>query len=200
MGLNSLFYLVVAVIFGLISCQSQSGTMYSGHNSQDIHSDTSVHALGSPKDSIDSNLPLDKFAKPITVDELLMRFHEQSDTVMIYNFWATWCKPCIEEMPHFEALGQKFADKKLKVVFVSLDFIKDLEKRVNPFLSRKGINSEVLILDGGNDPNKWIDRIEPQWSGAIPATIILRTSDNYRGFFEREFTYEELEALISPLL
>ena len=94
------------------------------------------------------------------------------DKIYVINFWATWCAPCIKELPYFDELQTKYPDK-YEVVMVSLDFKKQYESRVIPFVEKKNYNSKVVMMA---DPkaNDWIDRVDPSWSGAIPATYIYR--------------------------
>jgi thiol-disulfide isomerase/thioredoxin len=122
---------------------------------------------------------------------------KQNDTTYVINFWATWCKPCVAELPVFEALNSKFQGQKVKVLLVSLDFIKNYHTRLLPFINDKKMHAEVVLL---NDPrsNQWIDRVSPQWSGAIPATLIYR--NNQRMFYERSFTDAELEAEVKKFI
>jgi thiol-disulfide isomerase/thioredoxin len=61
----------------------------------------------------------------------------KSDTTYVINFWATWCKPCVEEIPHFEKLYATYKNQKVKVIMVSCDFKKQLETRVIPFVQNK---------------------------------------------------------------
>ncbi len=119
--------------------------------------------------------------------------NRQTDTVYIINFWATWCKPCIEELPFFEQINEKYKDQKVKVILVSLDFAKNYETMLIPFVKRKGIKSEVVLL---NDPssNEWIDKVSTSWSGAIPATLIY--SKNSRDFYEQSFNYNQLDSIV----
>lgn len=106
---------------------------------------------------------------------------------LIINFWATWCAPCIKELPHFESLSKDFSDEKLKVLLVSLDMEK--EKAVK-FSQKKQLRSEVAFLDEV-DFNAWIDKISPDWSGAIPATLMISPSGE-KYFHEGELSKEEL--------
>ncbi len=126
-----------------------------------------------------------------TVDyEGLETYLENSNaSVHVVNFWATWCKPCVKELPHFEELGAMYKEQDVKVILVSLDFPDQME-RLTKFIKKKNIRSEVVFLDDA-DANGWIPKVDPSWSGAIPATIIYNKDE--RSFYERSFTYEEIE-------
>ena len=106
------------------------------------------------------------------------------DTIVVLNFWATWCKPCIQEMPYFSALDQDTSLGPIKVILVSLDLPSALDTRVKPFVEQRKITSEVVILGDGN-ANAWINKIDSNWSGAIPATLILK--DGKKAFFEKSY-------------
>jgi thiol-disulfide isomerase/thioredoxin len=125
----------------------------------------------------------------ITVDELYDRIDHGKDTTYIINFWATSCAPCIRELPYFEKLNQNFAHEKLKVLLVSVDFKSDLTSRVIPLVKSKNLKSEVLLLNE-EDQQQFIERIDQDWSGSIPATLFIKKEK--REFFEKDFTYEEL--------
>lgn len=120
----------------------------------------------------------------------------KNDTTYVVNFWATWCKPCVKELPYFEKLNESYKDKKVKVVLVSLDFPRQLEKQVVPYV-KKNLKSEVWLLDDA-DANGWIPKVDKTWSGAIPATIIYNKND--RMFYEHSFTYEELKTEVESIL
>ncbi len=117
----------------------------------------------------------------------------QSDTTFVVNFWATWCAPCVEELPFFEDLTRESAGKPVKVLLVSLDFRKQLKTRLLPFLKKNDIQSTVVVIDDA-DANAWIDKVDPSWSGAIPATLVFR--GDRREFREQSFTRDELFQLV----
>lgn len=120
-----------------------------------------------------------------------------NDTTYVINFWATWCKPCVAEMPYFEQLHEKYKNQKVKVVLVSLDFKSQLDSRVVPFVEKRNLQLEVMLLDAG-DPNKWIDLVDPSWSGAIPATLFFKGKN--RLFVEDSFhDLSSLETIIQSL-
>lgn len=134
--------------------------------------------------------------KIVDYEELAPLLAKKNDTTYVVNFWATWCRPCVKELPYFEKLNVEYADKKVKVLLVSLDFPEKLEKQVIPYVT-KNLKSEVWLLDDA-DANGWIPKVDEKWSGAIPATIIFNKEN--RMFYERSFTYEELEKEVKSIL
>jgi thiol-disulfide isomerase/thioredoxin len=123
-------------------------------------------------------------------------WNSNSDTVYVVNFWATWCKPCIEELPAFLAVEQELKGLPFKLILVSLDFPQHLNTRVIPFLDKHEIKSEVLILD--DDANQWINQVNPDWDGSIPTTLVVKK--NKQSFYNQSFEYLELLQLVKPKL
>ncbi|WP_373330819.1 TlpA disulfide reductase family protein [Salmonirosea aquatica] len=117
--------------------------------------------------------------------------NSNTDTTYIVNFWATWCGPCVKELPYFEQLNRSFAGQKVKIVLVSMDFVQDKDKRVVPFVERMQLKNTVWLLNEP-DANSWIDRVDPSWSGALPATLILNPTNKKRAFYEKSLNYETL--------
>jgi thiol-disulfide isomerase/thioredoxin len=124
------------------------------------------------------------------INELLRRI-DTTKTPMVINFWATWCKPCVEELPAFDSLYH--SDSKCTVLLVSLDFVEDLDKKVNIFLQKNKISAECVLLDEVNG-NNFIDKISRDWSGAIPATLIK--SNGRRHLINKKVQFSELEKII----
>ncbi|MGX7668438.1 TlpA family protein disulfide reductase [Flavobacterium pedocola] len=116
--------------------------------------------------------------------------HQNDDVTYVVNFWATWCLPCVKELPYFEQLNEKYKNQKVKVILVSMDLPKKVETSLLPFMKKRKLQSEVVHLDDP-DANAWIEKVDKNWSGAIPATVIYNSKE--RKFYERSFTYEALE-------
>ncbi|MGN7808848.1 TlpA family protein disulfide reductase [Flavobacterium sp. 22076] len=127
--------------------------------------------------------------KLLNIDQLNERIKNGKDSTYVVNFWATWCAPCIKELPHFEKLSAEHKSEKLAVLLVSLDFKSKLASNVVPFVKRKNLKNEVFLLNESS-PQEFIDRIDPNWSGSIPATLFIK--NDKRKFVESEFTYEQL--------
>ncbi len=131
------------------------------------------------------------------INELLNRINNDSDTTYVVNFWATWCKPCVAELPEFEKLhlDAKDNNRKTKVLLVSMDFVEELDKKLKDFLAKNKYTCEVVLLDEING-NDFINKISEKWSGAIPATLIVKPKPQGNEFIEGKVTVECLLAAI----
>ncbi len=114
----------------------------------------------------------------------------KKNKVYVVNYWATWCGPCVKELPFFEKLTEKYPE--IEVVLVSIDFADQYESKLLPFVEKRKIQSRVIHM---SDPkaNDWIDRVDPSWSGSIPVTVFYKADKKL--FLEKEFpTFKKLEA------
>jgi thiol-disulfide isomerase/thioredoxin len=130
-------------------------------------------------------------------DGLEPLINKKDDKIHIVNFWATWCAPCVKELPYFEAVNETYKDKNVEVLLVSLDFPRNYETKLKRFIKTHDLKSKYVAFDD-TDQNRWIPAINKDWSGAIPATIIYK--GDKRQFFERSFTQEELETELNQFL
>jgi len=123
--------------------------------------------------------------------------NQEDDKVHVVNFWATWCAPCVKELPYFEIINKTYTDKNVEVLLVSLDFPRQYETKLKPFLKEKQLTSKVICFDDV-DQNTWIPAIDEDWSGALPATLIYKK--NKRKFYEGSFTMEELQSELKDFI
>lgn len=132
--------------------------------------------------------------KIVKYDQLEQTLESNSNKLRVINFWATWCGPCIKELPHFEKVNTQ---ENVEVILVSLDFIQD-EAKVKRFVEKKRLQSQVWLLNE-KDYDSYMGKVDNSWSGAIPATLFV-TSSGKRHFFEKAFTGEELEEAINQFM
>ncbi len=119
--------------------------------------------------------------------------------VVLVNFWATWCVPCMEEFPAFLRLRREWGDKGLTVLLVSIDDQRDTATHMRPFLQRTGVDFPVYIKQKGNDEG-FINGIDARWSGALPATFIYdREGRRVQRLIDQQ-TFEGLLRRLKPML
>ncbi len=141
--------------------------------------------------------PVPQTAQLIDLEEFTkITTSNSGDKVQVINFWATWCKPCVEELPAFEKLQAQYGDD-VEVILISLDDEENLEQLVNPFLATNEIQSQVKLMTHPYAA-EWIPLVDAHWDGAIPVTLIKNKTD--KRFYNQSFTYDELEDAIEPFL
>ena len=126
-------------------------------------------------------------------------FETSNDTLYVVNFWATWCKPCIEELPSFEKINAEYKNQKVKVILISLDAQIRWESGLIPFLQANNYSSSVWAIYKDR-PEDWIDRIDKRWQGTIPATIMFNKARGISFIHETEITYVQLDQKIKVFI
>lgn len=129
----------------------------------------------------------------IKLDKLNQLIEQKSDNLKVINFWASWCGPCVKEMPYFDFIDK---NENVEVYLVSLDFPQD-KLKAEKLLNKKGIQSTTYLLDEKNY-DKYIESIYAEWSGAIPATLFI-DSTGKKSFYEKAFEKHELEEIVNKL-
>jgi thiol-disulfide isomerase/thioredoxin len=129
----------------------------------------------------------------------LLEYVEKSDSALVINFWATFCGPCIEEIPYFQTIAEKYKDQKVKLLLVSLDFKEYYPQKIAAFAKRFGFTAEIVWLDE-EKPDEFCPKIDTAWSGAMPATLFVNKATKYRKFIEAQMKPEEVEKAIKNLV
>lgn len=124
---------------------------------------------------------------------------EKAQKPTIINFWATFCKPCIVEIPYFEKLAAEYKASGVELILVSLDAKELYPKKLQAFLTKRKIRARVVFLDESN-ADLFCPAVDEKWSGAIPATLFVNNAKGYRKFFEDSLKEKELEAEIKKML
>jgi len=138
--------------------------------------------------------------KAVQYEELKAVLEQNDDVLYVVNFWATWCGPCVEELPGFMEVNAEYAENpKFKMILVSLDNVKELDKTVKPFIANHNITTDVYLLDDNKRMNLWIPAFKASWSGSIPATVFYKNGKNLH-FEESQLNKTELKNLIHQYL
>ena len=145
---------------------------------------TTIHAQSIPK---------------VKMDDVVKRFSQKNDTIYVVNFWATFCKPCVAEIPGFLTVTQKYKTQKVKLILVSLDLPSYYPAKIARFAKDKNFNAEIMWLNETN-ADHFCPMIDAKWSGAIPATIIINAKSGSKKFFEEEMSAEKFEMELSGMM
>lgn len=123
---------------------------------------------------------------------------KNADHPLVVSFWATWCAPCVEEIPWLQSAVEKFADKKVELVLVSLDFPKDYPAKVESFVKQRKFKATFFWLNETN-ADYFCPKIDARWDGNIPCTLMVNNKTGYRRFFNRQLTDRQVEPEITTL-
>lgn len=125
----------------------------------------------------------------VKYEELNDIFHQDQDKLTVVNFWATWCGPCVKEIPYFVEASEQYKNE-VNFIYVSLDRAKLLDK-VEGFVTKNNMTGNLLLLDDSKRMNEWIPMIEPNWQGNIPATVFYKNGEKVF-FHGEEISKEDL--------
>ena len=136
--------------------------------------------------------------KKIKVDEL-KSYIEKSDHPLIVNFWATYCTPCIHEIPYFQTESEKYKTEGVELILVSLDLPDFYPTKISSFVKKEKFTASVMWLNESN-ADYFCPKIDKNWTGGIPSTLFINNKTHYYKFFERQLTEPQVEENIKTLL
>ena len=141
------------------------------------------------------------YSQPISAIKItdLNKLINESDSVLIINFWATFCKPCVEEIPDLIRLSKKYKKEKVALYLVSLDLEDYYPQKIKGFVAKKKYAANIAWLNESN-ADYFCPLIDITWSGAIPATLFVNNKTGYRKFYEKKLSAGEIEDVIKGAL
>ena len=129
------------------------------------------------------------------IEDVVNSYSAKNDTVYVVNFWATFCKPCNEEIPDFIRIVEKYKSQKVKLLLVSLDLPSYVLVKLPAFIKKNNYKTNHVWLNETN-ADHFCPMIDKKWSGAIPSTIIVNNKTGYRKFVEDQVSPEDFEAAL----
>ncbi|MGB8491756.1 MAG: TlpA disulfide reductase family protein [Bacteroidales bacterium] len=135
----------------------------------------------------------------IRVADLEKILNDPENKLLVINFWASWCPPCVKELPGFQKAAGKFEGSKVKFIMVSLDFPDEVQSKLIPFLEKNNIVLNIsVMLD--TDYTLWESKVDRNWKGDIPSSLFLNNSRKIRYFHPGELSEDELNNLINKFI
>jgi thiol-disulfide isomerase/thioredoxin len=123
----------------------------------------------------------------------------QSDHPLIVSFWATFCVPCVKEIPYFQSTVAHYQGERVELILVSLDLPDYYPAKIASFAQGRGFTARIVWLDETN-ADYFCPRVDPKWSGGIPCSLFINNKTHYRRFFDRQLTEPQVEFEIKKML
>lgn len=136
--------------------------------------------------------------KSVKIGEL-QKIITETKNPLIVNFWATWCVPCIQELPYFLKEYETHKKDSLQLLLVSLDFKETWQKTIPDAIKKRKITAPVIWLNETN-ADYFCPKIDSAWSGAIPASLFINPKTGYRKFYGDQLSHEQLKKEIMAIL
>lgn len=123
---------------------------------------------------------------------------ERNGKILLVNVWATWCVPCVQEFPDLVRLADDYRDSNVEIVGISADFPDEIDSKIVPFLKRQKAGFKNYVRNFSSD-EAFINQVNPDWSGALPATIIYGSDGEQKTFLLGMSDYETFREKIEAL-
>ncbi|HMO60868.1 MAG TPA: TlpA disulfide reductase family protein [Ferruginibacter sp.] len=133
------------------------------------------------------------------ITDVVQYYSKTTDSVYVVNFWGTFCKPCVAELPFIQSIIEKYVAEKVQLLLVSLDLKAYYPAKIKQFAKERQVKAPIVWLNE-TDADYFCNAIDTKWSGSIPATIFVNSRTGYRRFYEEEFTPETFEAALIEAL
>ena len=159
-----------------------------------------VFACQSKKETDEAIVSNEQLTLITDYNDLFAKFTQNDDKLYVVNYWATWCKPCVEELPDFMEVNNELKDNRhFKMILVSLDKASALETDVQDFIEDNNISTDVYLLSDNKRQMQWIPRVNERWSGAIPSTAFYKNGEQV-AFVEGQLNKQQLTEIIQQHL
>jgi thiol-disulfide isomerase/thioredoxin len=136
--------------------------------------------------------------RKIKIDDLEKTI-SQSDHPVIVNFWATYCVPCVKEIPYLQSTVSRYQEKKVELVLVSLDPPGYYPAQIAAFAWERNFTAPIVWLDE-TKAGYFCPKIDPRWTGGIPSSLFINNKTHYRRFFDRQLTEPQVDLEIKKML
>lgn len=132
---------------------------------------------------------------PVTAEQLAALLEHARGKTVVVNLWATWCPPCVAEMPHFIQFYEELDPAKVAFLSISADDIATVDTKIRDFAKEKEIPFPIRVIN--DELDKIMAALGAELSGALPATLVLDPEGKVAQLWERQVTIEDLRRATS---
>jgi len=129
------------------------------------------------------------------ITDVVNYYSKKSDSVYVINFFATFCKPCVAEIPYLQTIAKKYEGQKVKLILISLDLPTYYPGLIDKFAKNNNINADIAWLNESN-ADYFCNKIDKKWSGSIPATLFVNAKSGSKAFFEEPLSEQKFEEVL----
>lgn len=133
------------------------------------------------------------------IADVVKYYGKKSDSVYVINFWATFCKPCVAEIPYLQRITEKYQSQKVKLILVSLDLASYYPGLIRKFAAKNNIKADIVWLNE-TDADYFCGQVDKKWSGSLPATLFVNTRSGSRSFFEESLSEGKFEEELKKII
>lgn len=205
---NSILFILTAVVYLFSSQELKADHIGLKSGSVELTADNGFNKVGNSLENTSfldnislslgksDTLPGDRSVTIVNYDQLANVFTKNDNVLYVVNFWATWCTPCVKELPDFMEVNAEFKNREnFKMILVSLDDSEAVDGSVKKIITEKKLDTKHYLLDDIKRMNEWIPAVDSGWSGSIPATLFIKNGKKLR-FIPASLEKEELREII----
>jgi thiol-disulfide isomerase/thioredoxin len=138
-----------------------------------------------------------KEIRTVTAKQIRALVDDSKGKVVVVNFWASWCPPCVREFPAIIKVYEQYHDKGLEMFAISLNSPEEMAD-VEQFLQTHKPPFRIYRADTQDET--FAQSVLKDWSGEMPMTLVFNTAGERVLAHRSEVTYEELSSKVKPLL
>lgn len=185
------YMLSVSILLLVVSCKKENSNPESKVTSDSAMTETKPEGAATTNTVALAEYTVEK------TNELLQ--NKSKDTIFVTNFFATWCGPCMREIPHFKEKMAELKDQPVKFTFISLDDKSDWNDKVKTFGQEQQLSQNIVLLDGAQLNPDFFTKNFKTWQGeSIPFTFIKKgdKTDETVGSMSKEQLDSKLAAFL----
>lgn len=135
--------------------------------------------------------------RTVTATQIRALVDDRKGKVVVVNFWASWCPPCMREFPAIIKVYEQYHDKGLEMFAVSLNAPEDMAD-IEEFVRTTKPPFPIYLADAQDEA--FAQGVLEDWSGEMPMTLVFNTTGQRVLAHRSELTYEELSSKVEALL